>query len=241
MKQMKYIFQFQLAELTAMADKIILLMERDLSMLSNRGVSPADIFNLRTKNDEMKVLIDDVSKHAEIMIKTEEKNEELELMLEMTRDVGSIIKLGLGANSPWYKGLKIGYLTQMGQIRQLATARKTVFAAQKNFQQLIEYGMTPVLIGQLQQQANTVEEAMQNKRETELERWLATQMRVEKANELYRLLQRYSQVGKSVWRNKNYAKMSQYMLYRGISAHNRRKREQKMASLEDNMTDGEGN
>ena len=74
-------------------------------------------------------------------------------------------------------------------------------------------GLTPEALDEFGQLVEQFEEALFTKEDAIADRDIATEDRVTKANEVYKLLSKYCDTGKRIWESENEAKFNDYVIY----------------------------
>ncbi len=92
-------------------------------------------------------------------------------------------------------------------------ARRVHRVAETMLPQLESEGLTPELLTELNSRLTTYEQALSKQEDAIADRDIATENRVEKANEIYALLVKYCNTGKQIWEDTNQAKYNDYIIY----------------------------
>lgn len=92
-------------------------------------------------------------------------------------------------------------------------ARRVHRVASNLLTELESEGLTQEILDELTTRLETYEQALASQKDAIADRDIATENRVEKANEIYDLLVKYCNTGKQIWEDTNQAKYNDYIIY----------------------------
>ena len=210
-------FSMSYGELIGICSGVYGFMQRDASEFLLYGVSATTISDF---NDVLQDFIDlpqDQELEALEINKTFVKNERANELRIMLRPFATRAKLVFGDNDGIYNMFHKKDLSRLNDQDLYLFAKVVHDSSEEYLTELTPVGMTQDMIDDLGALILSFYNAMFAQGQAIANRDNAAKERVEKANELYALLTRYCEIGKSIWYETNEAKYNDYIIYSGTS------------------------
>ena len=210
-------FSMSYGELIGICSSVYGFMQRDDAEFLLYGVTPVLITNF---NDTLQDFIDlpqDQELEAIEINKTYVKNELANELRIVLRSYNTRAKLVFNENAGIYN---LFYKKDMNKLndRDLHLFAEMVKdSAVTYITELSAVGLTPAMNTALATLITNFYNAMFDQKQATANRDNAVKERIEKANELYALLTRYCEIGKTIWYETNEAKYNDYLIYTGSS------------------------
>ncbi len=207
-------YNFSDAELCMLVSDMVIRMTRDSAQFLTRGVTAANITTFETLGNAFEVFPPDDVYLGEIKELTDEKDELRANCTVLIQNISGYYDQKWGIGSGKYTTLSIDNLQTKGDDSFLVACRNVVSRATADLSALTSIGLTQLMIDDLEDEAQLFEDkrnALTTAREF---REQQTYLRIQKGNELYELLTKYSKIGKLIWENTDPIKYDEYILYR---------------------------
>ena len=200
------------ATLTQLSDSIQHSALRDADALAHYGVSADDIAQLQATRDAFANSPTDTELSTDLVIATQAKNAERQIMLEHIRQITERVRIKYGAQDGQYRLFGADLLTRQTDDELLRTARRTIYRATALLPSLSTEGLSPAMITALDTSLHTFDHLIDQQREAISNRDLAVDQRISLGNQLYKQLLKLAAKGKLCWGAINEAKYNDYIL-----------------------------
>ena len=206
-------YEFSMADFIGACNAVQTFMVRDTLRFADYGIDALEIAAFRTDIDEIELLPQDDEMRILVTVAAEAKNiirVDLEAML---RAIEQRARLAFGKDVGKLQLFRIVGLTKESDGGLLLLSRRIKRYCDLDLAALTPYGMTQLMIDELQDKIDEFELAMDNVVGAQANRDAATNNRNAKSNALYAKLQRYCSTGKAIWFSENEAYYNDYVLY----------------------------
>ena len=207
-------FSMSFAELEQFVRNVISSMRRDSAEFDNYGVSAGDIDDFEDLCNDFEDLPTDAELEGIVTIKTQAKDAKADELQVETREITTRVEVKFGENSGEYRSLDAGDLTRFSDPSLLRCARRVHRRGTDMLADLASEGLTQQILDDYDVLIQGFEDALDDKDDAVKDRDIATNNRVQKANELYEFLSNYCNYGKRIWINTNEAKYNDYVIYK---------------------------
>ena len=208
----KRIFPMSYAELIGLCNKIHDFQVRDSVQFESFGILPAAASEFQTKISEFANLPQDLEFEADLVNATMAKSSIANDIRVLLRALYTRAKLALGRHHGDIRRFHSKDLSLMNDNDLSMFAGVAVKAAEEFFDILSPFGLTQEMIDDLSAKNTAFATTVSDQIKAIADRDNATNVRVKKGNELYRLLIKYSQVGKNMWYEVNEAYYNDYVV-----------------------------
>lgn len=201
------------AELKQVADKILLLIDRDVVEFTELGFTPAKRAAYKAQIELFANMETDELLESKKMVATQVKNEKRAIAETIMRRITTMAQLCFKAGSSKIRAfgeLALAHQTDDDIVR---TARTIELAATLYLPDLIADGISQQTIQDLQAARERLDLAIDLQNEAIIKRDMATSARVSICNELYGFVTKYAEMGKLIWRETSEAHYNDYVLY----------------------------
>ncbi|WP_299576850.1 hypothetical protein [uncultured Sunxiuqinia sp.] len=144
---------------------------------------------------------------------TQEKDEAAIQLRDAVSEIMQRVENKFGAQSGNYRKFGVSAVSDLDGGKLSYVARRVHRVATAMLPQLESEGLTPEILAELNTRIDTYEQALSKQEDAIADRDIATEDRVEKANEIYALLVKYCNTGKKIWEDTNEAKYNDYIIY----------------------------
>lgn len=142
----------------------------------------------------------------------EERDEVKFSLLEQVKDMSIRFIMLWGSDSLEYKELGIKYISPQKEEKIIITAKNLSKAVADNFAALANLGLTQEIADRFNETIESFEKKIQELSRARLSQKKQTLIKTEKANELYKLIAKYSKIGKTYFLNKNSASYKNFVI-----------------------------
>ncbi len=188
-------------------------LTEDISELAAFGINEQKIAELKALGDEFEIFFADVTSVAYIFGETDNKNKLRFSLIELIRSMNLRAEMKWGKKSTNYKRLAASNLTVLKDNHLLVKARDVHSFMTEFLTDLEEFGLTQTLLDDLNNLNLQFENAFKSIADAKKNREDKTFERINKGNEIYKLIAMYCEIGKKVFAHTNPAKYKQYLLY----------------------------
>lgn len=202
------------AELKQVADNLLLFIERDAAEFAQWGYSPTKRQEFVAKIEEFISVDADETLEGQRMTATEVREAAREQLEQLLRIIQLKAKLVLGAGSGRLREFGEGNVSALNDNDLIRVARIVRRAADKYTSLLSSVGLSPAHASMLADATQALDTAVDGHWQANINRDAATHHRIEVGNELYELINRYTEIGKAIWYATNEAKYNDYVIYR---------------------------
>jgi hypothetical protein len=206
-------YSFSDATLIDEANEKQSFIQRDAIDFASYNVNASDITEFDTLINAFEVLPPDNVLEAEITTATQVKDGLKDEVLTMCRAVLTRAKIVFGTSSGKYKEMNEPSISQMEDKLLLVTSRNIALKAGQYLSDLASAGLTQSIIDDLVAKNQEFEEAIVAKKDTVAARDTAASNRIRKGNEIYALLVKYCEIGKTIYYTVDEAKYNDYIIY----------------------------
>ena len=201
------------SELIVSANFLIMFLEKDLSDLSDFGLTQDKINELKDINNQFKYFRTDPELKGAAIGSTEEKNAILEQVKEEIRKMTLRCRMKWGINSTEEKSLNISGFGNFSDENLLFASRRVHSQMTIFLPDLVEFGLTQEVLDNYENLNVSFENALNNQKDRVNSRLKSTEDRIKLGNELYKQVSMYSEMGKRCYAKSNPAKYNQYVIY----------------------------
>ncbi len=210
-------FAMTYGELLQICDNVHSSMTRDIVSMGIFGVTPIKATAFKTQIDEFLAFPDDSSLVNEMMIATQNRNELANNLKILVRTFGVRAKIAFPNNQGKMDSFLLSDLSHASDSDLLFFCEKVAVKSVEYLTELAPLGLTQELIDELIAKTDEFRTARIAQEDSVQKRDESAHLRIEKANELYRSLINYTEIGKSVWYEVNEALYNDYVIYDSFS------------------------
>lgn len=210
-------YNFSDGNLALFANTLVLAMTRDLTEFEAYGVTALKIGDLSDIIDEFQALPNDEIYLADYSYAIEQRDELRFNIENVIRSISVRAKSVFGTNSAKYRSLKPGNISQMSESEFLIEAKNIHNSALSNLVALTPEGITALYLTTLNTNIDSFETSLSTVADKKIIRDDASENKVLKGNELYSLVVKYCDYGKTIWNNVSPAKYNDYIIYNSTS------------------------
>ncbi|MDT3738502.1 MAG: hypothetical protein RO257_03245 [Candidatus Kapabacteria bacterium] len=200
-------------DLALFANTLIIAMTRDLPQQELYGVTSTSLLDLRTLIDEFQALPGDEIYRTDWSYSIEQRDIDRNLILNTMRNISVRAKAVFGSNSAKYRSMSPGNISQMTDSDLLTAARQVHIAAVNNSATLAGVGFTASMLTSFHTTIEDYEIKIDEVAGKSLVRDDAAEVKVNKGNQLYKLIVKYCDFGKLMWSNVSPSKYNDYVIY----------------------------
>jgi hypothetical protein len=210
---LKTIFNFSFAYLSQLADRILLLIERDSSVLANYGVDDDLKASIAESNQALKEMPTDEEWMGDVSDATEKKDASGEAVKTVIRDIMVRAKKVFGEHSAKYRKFGTKGMDELKDHDLYRCATRVARVASTYLSQLSAKGLTQDIIDDLKAKAAQYDIDLTAKEDFVADRDVATEERIILANSIYTKLVEVCDYGRTYWSDKSEAKYNDYVIY----------------------------
>jgi hypothetical protein len=175
-----------------------------------REALAAEINDFSDRDTDVEALQDQVES-------TESKDKKAEDVRVAIRDIMSCVELKFSVNSAKYRKFGTETLSRQTDAELFVTAKRVVRVGTDLLSDLEEHGLTAAQLTELSNLAVQFIDLMVVQRVEVGDRDIKQEDRVEAGNNIYSQLIKYTNLGQSIWVNKDVAKYNDYVMYNTIT------------------------
>jgi hypothetical protein len=216
--EIKRDFALPYADLIGICDNIHSCMVRDAAELLEYGITNLMTVAFKTKTDEFLAFPTDSGLASDVTIAVDNKNTIASELKIMVRSFGTRAKLAFGDNKGKNDKFVLKDLSHATDRNLLVFCEMVGIEAATYLTEMATAGLTQSMIDDLVDKTNDFRNAMITQSDAVALRDDSSNARTKKANELYGLLTRYSDVGKAIWYETNEALYNDYLIYPGSTS-----------------------
>lgn len=211
-------FTMSYSDLITTCNTIHTFMVRDAAeFLANFGVTALMIAAFDTKINEFESFPTDEVLQGLAQQTTQDKDIIANNVRIKIRSIAVRAKNVFGENSGSYSAFGVKDMNRFDDGNLLACGRRVAQMGETYLTQLAAEGLTQNMLDDLLDICNEFETAGKAQKLAIANRSDSAKARVNKANELYKLLVKYCDYGKDIWYNINSARYDNYVIYQNIS------------------------
>ncbi len=200
-------------ELALFANQVANAMRRDITELTDYGVTEANINALVALVDDFQELPNDVLLRTDVSYSVEQKNALRETLSNTMRSLSVRAKVVFGENTAKYRSLSPESITKLSDSDLLIAARQVHSAATTNLAGLAPEGVTADYLDDFSENIESFETAVDDVGNKETLRDGATENRILKGNQIYALVNKYCSYGKVIFEKTSPARYNDYIIY----------------------------
>ncbi len=175
------------------------IMERDVEEFANYGIEQSDIDAFKLLYEEFINGDQDGMLLSTQMFRTEEKNRLADEVRKMLYRIMLKVRAISEKSDFMYHQFRNNKISQFNDSELISHARFTIFLIDRHIDIFSAEGVTPEMLASFTQTIENFNEACMQQQISILDRDIATQQRIRRANELYILLKKYAYIGKNMW------------------------------------------
>ena len=188
-------------------------MERDLDEFTNFGIDQTDMDTLR----ELLVAFADVPTDEELLgaqlNATQAKDALAEELRQAINRIMTRVENKFGFRSGTYRKFGINGVSKLDTSELSYSSMRVLRVARSIQPQLVDEGLTVEMLTDFEGLLDQYNNALSDQEDAIADRDIATELRIEKANEIYDLVAKYCETGKRIWEATNEAKYNDYIIY----------------------------
>ena len=206
-------FKMSYADLIVVCDNVHSSITRDAAVMAGYGITPLMTSAFKVKIDEFLSYPSDTTLMTDLMSATHNKNVLANNLRIMARTFGTRAKLAFANDDGKYEKFVLKDLSHATDGNLLLFCERICLEATKFLPEFAVTGLTQDMIDDLMNKRNELRTAMIVQEDAVKLRDETANIRVKKANELYRELNKYTTIGKTIWYEVNEALYNDYVIY----------------------------
>jgi hypothetical protein len=206
-------FAMSYADLIGICNNISNCIDRDAAEFLTYGVNSAAVTAFDSKISAFQALPTDIELASNMINATQTKNTIASELKVMLKPFTTRAKLVYGENSGTYNRFYLKDISHSNDNDLLVFSQMVSRAAVELLTELATVGLTQDMIDDLDDKNLAFADAIEAQGIAVNSRDDASNNRIKKANELYGLLSRYCEIGKTIWYETNEARYNDYVLY----------------------------
>jgi hypothetical protein len=207
------IYHLSDGEMALFANTIGSAMTRDLIQFESYSVTNTKIEDFIYIIDNFQALPDDDLLRGDVSYAVEQKDSCRNTVLSTMRSISVRAKSVFGENSAKYRSLAPNSITKMTDSVLLVAARNVHTQAVNNAAELAVEGVTTLYLTSFNTANQAFEDALDEVGNRKFMRDHGVETKILKGNELYTLLVKYCDYGKTIWDGVSPAKYNDYVIY----------------------------
>ena len=212
-EQIKRDYTITDSELTVFSQQLCGYITRDISEFTIYGVTAANVTALKALGDAFEYFPLDSVYKQNVTLAVEAKDVLREDVQKIVRSMALRVELKWGKNSAQYRSLEIADLSKLGDDAYITRARGVYTHMNTRKADYTAEGLTPEMLTAMDTKIKALDQAIYDANEKLTERKLKSIERIQKGNEIYRLVSRYCEIGKRIWDGVNSVKFENYVIY----------------------------
>ena len=209
----KQIFNFPIPDLCQRADQMVYSYNRDKKEFINYGFNSTTLTAINVKTESLKHFPSDDHYGGLQRLSTYNKNQIRVITEAHIIDLRTRIKLAIDVKSVEYSLFRFNRLSHIGDNELVQYVLHVVNTAQPMLDRLSRRLVKQVTLDKMMELRQQLDDAIDKQSTAVSERSEKKAKRNILANELYTLLSELSDVGKMIWKNKNEAFYTDYVIY----------------------------
>jgi hypothetical protein len=204
-------------ELALFGNTLATVMTRDLAELAEYSVTNLEIDDFKDLIDEFQALPVDEIFRNDLSYAVEQRDLKRNSILNIMRSLSVRGKAVFGDKSAKYRSLTPGNISKLTENNLLIAARQVHTSAVSCLSELAAEGVTAPYLATFSNLIDDFETAIDEVNSKKNLRDNASETKILKGNELYALVVKYCDYGKTIWNNVSPAKYNDYIIYSGTS------------------------
>jgi hypothetical protein len=206
-------FNFPIAELVQRGDKCGAGMERDAEQFAAYGSTPEHLAFLKETTAQLKAFPTDQYYEGLQKLATDEKRQARDSLEIRINDLRNRVKLTYGNKSMQYSLFHFKAVSLFNDSELVQHASHVINVASNYLEPLGGRQVTQTTLDEIEGDGDVLDDAIDNQDKAHTERRLKSQERIVLANKLYKMISKACDIGKMVWKNKNEAYYTDYVIY----------------------------
>ena len=202
-------------DLALFTRSLAIAMTRDLTELTTYGVTSLKITALTDLCDDFQALPDDEIFRADMSYAVEQRDVCRDAVLNTIRSISVRAKAVFGENSAKYRSISPGNITKLTDSELLVSARQVHSVAVTNLTALTPEGITAPYLATFDTAVDAFSTSITGIVDKKIIRDDKAEERVIMGNELYALVLKYCDYGKTIWDGVSPSKYNDYIIYLG--------------------------
>jgi tetratricopeptide (TPR) repeat protein len=209
----KVLFKIKQPVFFTLAMSKISMMVRDTDEFAKYGVSLEDIDGLKALLQAYTEIPSDDELLGDQINKTGEKDARAVIVREEISGLMKKAENRYGKESAVYRKFGVSGTSRVNGWELGYKGRRALRVAEGHLDELAEVGVTASALGRLNEAITAFEQALEAQSDAFADRLIATEIRTEKANEIYLILIKHCDTGKEIWASRSAAKYNDYIIY----------------------------
>ena len=218
-------YNFPDADLYAMIVERLKHAQRDLKELKEFGISMTKLKGIQSRALQFYNLPNDDELVGIQMVVTDKKYDKANILKSGIRAIMTRVAMKYGQRSGRYRTYGTAKMSDMTDAQLLFCGRRVARVGRKQLTLLAETGLNENALMSVQKAASDFEKSMNIQQDKVAERDIAVEKRVILGNKIYDDLVLLSDIGKSIWDNKNKTYYEQYAIYESNNEQKKKRKE----------------
>ncbi len=211
-KEVTVKFNIALSLLYTFAMAKVGFMMRDLVEFIKYGVTEEKLNALKALLSDFASIPTDEELRGAQVVATQGKDEAGVQLRDSVSEIMQRVENKFGTASGNYRKFGASGVSDLDGGKLSYAAKRVRRVAESMLPELESEGLTIEILGELDMRLEAYEQALGIQEDAIADRDIATENRVEKANEIYSLLVKYCNTGKQIWEDTNEAKYNDYII-----------------------------
>ena len=208
------IYKFSDADLKQKADSVAISMVRDATEFTGRGITAGMTTDFQDISEDFGLMDSDEMWIGNVTTATQAKDELTEDLKTKIRSIRNMAEMQWTTKSGKYRTYGFENMDELSDNKLVRLGRRVIIVSAAQQADLASQGYTAATLGDLGSNVNTLDNAVDTKNNSEKDRDIAQQDRVEAGNELYTFMEKYCSIGKTIWAA-DPARFNDYVIYPG--------------------------
>ena len=210
------IYNFSDADLKQKADSTGASMQRDKTEFASRGITDIITAAFIDSSTNFGNMDSDEMWIGNVTTATQTKDALVESLKTKMRNIRNMAEVNFTTQSGSYRSYGFENMQQLSDNKLVRLGRRVLTVATAQLAQLAAQGLDAAALALLTTNVNELDAAVDTKNNTEKDRDVAQQNRVETGNALYTLMENYCSIGKTLWAD-DPARFNDYVIDAGIA------------------------
>jgi len=212
MKKAQKNFNTTIANLYQLGNRIIGLLERDISEFNKYGITEAHVNELRSNIDQFNNLpFDELYEQRQILL-SKEKSEKEETLKMALRNLILKIEMAYEQSNVLYLTISRTKLLKLSSSELCVHTKSILIIVEENLDMLSNFGVTTSEIDNLKTLSDELTILNIDREVAIYKRVSATNHRVIEANKIYKQISKYFYMGRKIWAEQSEALYNDYIL-----------------------------
>lgn len=201
------------AELILLIEAKIAFAGRDITDLTTRGITTAQLNSLQTDNLNFGAMPDDVQMQGIESVAAEDKEAARTTLENRLGNLRNMADNTFGSGSVAYRAFRFEGMASEDDNRLLRLAKRAWREGTANQPAMATWGCTPAFLAQLEADIQNFDDKIDDVETSKTDRIKASVLRVSTGNNLYSRIEKICNTGKDVFRTISQAKYNDYLIY----------------------------